>query len=354
MGEGKNLVGIDIGSSSIKICQIKPGRGVSTVVRAGYIDLPRGAVVDGQIVQGDIVATALQRALSEAKVKEKNIAVSMSGHSVIIRKITVPLMTPSELAEQIGWEAEQHIPFDINDVQVDYQVLRRREDDNQMDLLLVAAKKEQIEAYSALFKSVKLKPFICDIDSFAVQNVYESSRGLPPNQTIALLNVGASVTSLNIIASGISAFTREIANAGYHVTEALARKSDTSFELAEMYKIGAPVAEGQGAAPADFELWAEEACDGIAAEVQRSIDFFMATSGEESISMVALTGGSANLPILAQAIERRTRIQTEVWSPFEKLEIDPKAIDLPMLEKHAAQFSVAIGLAFRKSREVSK
>ncbi len=223
MGEGRNLVGVDIGASGVKVCQVKESRRGLGLVRLGFVPLGSQAIVDGQVMDQAAVIDALQRAFAEAKIRQKECAVSVSGQSVIIRKITIPMMSDAQLGEQIQWEAEQHIPFDIKDVQVDYQVLRKRPETSQMDLLLVAAKRDQIEDYAQLARNAKLKPVVCDIDAFTVQNLFEYSRGLPTDQTIALINVGASLSSLNIISNGVSAFTREIANGGNVITEEIQR-----------------------------------------------------------------------------------------------------------------------------------
>src|SRR5690606_26844052 len=179
MGEGKNLVGVDIGTTSIKVCQLKESRRGLNLVRFGYAPLAPQVIVDGQVMDAGIVIETLQRVFHNSRIRQKECALSVSGQSVIHRKITVPMMTEAELQEQIHWEAEQHIPFDIKDVQVDYQVLRRRPDASQMDLLLVAAKRDQINDYAQLARSAKLKPLVCDIDAFTVQNLFEYSRGLP-------------------------------------------------------------------------------------------------------------------------------------------------------------------------------
>lgn len=177
MGEGNNLVGVDIGSSSIKVCQLKEGRRGSTLFRLGFLPLPPQTIVDGQIMDAGNVTEALARVFRDARIKQKEIALSVSGQSVIIRKITVPMMTAEELAEQIQWEAEQHIPFDIKDVQIDYQVLRRRPEVSQMDLLLVAAKRDQINDYAQLARDAKLRPIVCDIDAPATRPSRSSTWG---------------------------------------------------------------------------------------------------------------------------------------------------------------------------------
>src|SRR6187401_212099 len=238
MGEGRNLVGVDIGTASIKVCQVKETRKGLGLVRLGYAPLGPQVIVDGQVMDSGAVIETLQKVFHDAKIRQKECALSVSGQSVIIRKISVPMMTEAELEEQIQWEAEQHIPFDIKDVHVDYQVLRRRAEASQMDLLLVAAKRDQIEEYAQLARNAKLKPMVCDIDAFTVQNLFEYSRNLPQDQTIALINVGASLSSLNIISNGVSAFTREIANGGNGITEEIQRQLSVPFDQAEAYKCG--------------------------------------------------------------------------------------------------------------------
>src|SRR6187431_2033757 len=336
MGEGRNLVGVDIGTASIKVCQVKETRKGLGLVRLGYAPLGPQVIVDGQVMDSGAVVEALQKVFHDAKIKQKECALSVSGQSVIIRKISVPMMTEAELAEQIQWEAEQHIPFDIKDVRVDYQVLRRRPEASQMDLLLVAAKKDQIEEYANLARNAKLKPIICDIDAFTVQNLFEYSRGLPQDQTIAVINVGASLSSLNIISNGVSAFTREIANGGNVITEEIQRQLSVPFEQAEAYKCGGnadPREPNQaGMVPQQVVSIVEAVSDSIAAEIQRSLDFFMATSGEGEIARIYVTGGSANLAALARAIERRARVSVESWSPLEKLTVEAKEVDPALLQ----------------------
>lgn len=350
MGEGKNLVGVDIGTSSIKVCQIREARKGVGLVRFGYAQLAPQVIADGQIMDRSAVTEALLRTFTDAKIKQKEVAVSVSGQTVIIRKIAVPMMTPAELAEQIQWEAEQHIPFDIKDVQIDYQVLRRRPEASQMDLLLVAAKRDQIQDYTQILRDAKLKPLVCDIDAFTIQNLFEHSKGLPPNQTIAILNVGASLSSLNIVANGISAFTREIANGGNAITEEIQKQLNVPYEQAEAYKCGGDPSQG-GMVPQPVVQVVEAVCDSIAAEIQRSLDFFMATSGEGEIVRIFLTGGTANLAPLARAIERRARAPVETWAPTERIGIEAREVNAPLVQQRAAQLAVALGLALRHEKE---
>jgi type IV pilus assembly protein PilM len=360
MGDGKNLVGVDIGTSSIKVCQVRDSRRGLGLVRIGYTPLAPQTIVDGHVMDASAVVEGLQRVFREAKIRQKECAISVSGQSVIIRKITVPMMTAAELGEQIHWEAEQHIPFDIKDVQIDYQVLRRRPEASQMDLLLVAAKRDQINDYAQLVRSAKLRPVVCDIDAFTVQNLFEHARGLPPDQTIALINVGASLSSLNIVAGGVSAFTREIANGGNVITDEIQKALGIPFEQAEAYKCGGsaeaadpyrPAPTHPGMIPQQVVQVIDAVTDAIAAEIQRSLDFFLATSGESEISRIYVTGGTANLSNIAQAIERRSRVPTEIWSPIERILIDAKEVNHQLLQSRAAQLAVALGLALRHEKE---
>src|SRR6516165_10383204 len=173
MAEGRNLVGVDIGASSIKVVQLKESRKKLQVIRWGWAPLPPQTIIDGHVMNASAVTEALTRIFHDGKISQKDVAIGVYGQSVIVRKITVPMMTNEELEEQIGWEAEQHIPFDIKVMSIDYEVLRRRPEAGQMDLLLVAAKKDEINDYAAIVREAKLKPVVVDINAFTIQNAFE-------------------------------------------------------------------------------------------------------------------------------------------------------------------------------------
>src|SRR5689334_2419873 len=261
LGEGKNLVGVDIGASAVKVVQLKEARKKLQVVRYGFAPLPPQSIIDGHVMNSGAVVESLMKIFHDSKITQKDVAIGVYGQSVIVRKITVPMMTNDELEEQIGWEAEQHIPFDIKVMSIDYEVLRKRPEAGQMDLLLVAAKKDEINDYAAIVREAKLKPVVVDINAFTVQNIFEHTAGLPQDQTVALLNVGAAVSSLNIVSRGVSAFTREIANAGNAVTEEIQKQLSVSFEQAEAYKLSA---NNPAAAPQQVQQSIGQACDTLA------------------------------------------------------------------------------------------
>ena len=348
MGEGKNLVGLDIGASSIKVVQLKEKAKRFSVVRYAYAPLPPQTIVDGHIMNSSVVTETLQRLFKDARIAQKEVAIGVYGQSVIVRKITVPMMTAEELEEQISWEAEQHIPFDIKEMSVDYEVLRRRPEAGHMDLLLVAAKKAEINDFAGIIREAKLKPVVVDINAFTIQNVFEYSQGLPSDGSIALLNVGASLSSLNIVSRGVSAFTREITNAGNSVTEEIQKQLGVPFDQAELYKLGSAQPH---TVPPQVHAAIGQACETLAGEIQRSLDFYLATSGDAEISRVHLCGGSAYLGPLALAIEKRARVPVTVFDPLANLGVDPKALNEADLRSRATQFVVAVGLALRSEKE---
>lgn len=348
MSEGKNLVGVDIGSSSIKVAEIKEGRrGARTLVRFGYHPLPPQTIVDGHIINSGAVIEGLAKLFHKAK--RRDVALRVSGHSVIIKKITMPLMTPAELHEQITWEAEQHIPFDLSEVQIDWQVLTQRPDQGQMDVLLVAAKKEEINDLTNLAIEAKLRPRVVDLDAFTVQNAFEAGYGAPPpDQTVVLLHVGASLSTLNILSEGTTSFTRDIANGGNQITEEIQRALGISAEEAEAYKCGG---DGRGLVPREVPEIIGNVVEQLAGEIQRSLDFYLATSGGGEITRVLVSGGTANIRALLDAVERRCRVPVERLDPVRAAPPDGKSVDLALLQARASQAAVAIGLALRKDRE---
>jgi type IV pilus assembly protein PilM len=262
------------------------------------------------------------------------------------------MMTAAELAEQIYWEAEQQIPFDVKDVQIDYEVLRRRPEQGQMDVLLVAAKKDELGDTAQIAREAKLRPQVIDVDAFTVQNLFEVNYGLPSNGTIALINVGATLTTVNIVATGIPAFTRDIANGGNALTEEIQKQLAISYEEAELYKTGGPGGPQAGAVvPTEVPKIIRQVVEGLAGEIQRSLDFYLATSGDREIQRIYLTGGTSNLAELGPAIERRSQTAVEALDPFKQIELDRSELDEELVRRRSAQSAVALGLALRRERE---
>src|ERR1700683_833801 len=236
LGKVRSLVGLDIGSSSVKAIELKKVRDGYELVSFGLEPLTQDTVVDGAIMDAPSVAEKIIAIFESQKIKSKNVATSVSGHSVIVKRVSMPLMTEEELYDRIHAEASQHIPFDIADVNLSYQLLEATE--NQMDVLLVAVKKDKILNHTNVLAQAGKTPSVVDIDAFALQNCFEYNYDPDPAQTSALLNVGASVMNINIVRGGIPLFTRDVSVGGNQSTAALQKELDSRFVDAEKLKMG--------------------------------------------------------------------------------------------------------------------
>lgn len=346
-----NLIGLDIGSSSVKVCQLKESRRSYQLQCFGIIPLPPEAIVDGSIMNQTAVVDAVRELIASQKIKQKDVAVSVSGHSVILRKINLPVMTREELDESIQWEAEQYIPFDINDVNIDVSILNDHNDQGQMDVLLVAAKKDMINDYINVVREAGLMAQVVDVDSFAVQNAFEINYNLPVGETVALINVGASVVNINVVHSGISAFTRDIAQGGNQYTDEIQKQLNVSYDEAEALKIGGGGNDQDSVVPQEVERVMQQVSETIANDVQRSLDFYAATSADASISRIYLSGGCAKVPALARAIEAKTGVPVETVDPFRNIDIAARGLDPNFLRAQAPVAAVSVGLALRSADE---
>ena len=325
MAEGKNLVGVDIGASSIKVVQLKESRKKLQVIRWGWAPLPPQTIIDGHVMNSGAVTETLARIFHDGKIQQRDVAIGVYGQSVIVRKITVPMMTPGELDEQIHWEAEQHIPFDIKLMSIDYEVLRRRPEAGQMDLL---ARGREEGRDQRLRRDPAARPSSARPSSTSTPSPSRTSSSTSTasrrTRTIALLNLGAAVSSLNIVSKGVSAFTREITNAGNSITEEIRKALSCSYEQAEAYKHGGGETQ---IVPQEVTAIINQACQALAGEIQRSLDFYLATSGEPEIGRIYVSGGSAYLAPLVQAIEKRARVPVQIFDPMVNLSVDPKFVN---------------------------
>ncbi|MBN2341798.1 MAG: type IV pilus assembly protein PilM [Deltaproteobacteria bacterium] len=348
--EGKHLIGVDIGTSSIKVLQVrKSGKGYH-LLKHGIEKLPPQSIVDGHVMNHGAVVDSLKKLFRDLKIAQKEVALSISGNSVIIKKLNLPQMKPDELEEQIQWEAEQHIPFDISEVELDYNILASNPEAGQMDVLLVAAKKDEIQDLVEVVTEARLRPAVVDIDAFAIQNVYELNYGYSPNETLALLNVGAEVTTINIVCDGVSQFTRDISNGGNMITEEIQKQLQVSYEEAEAYKSGGDEGTNE-VVPREVDEIVGSVVDSLAGEIQRSLDFYMATSSRGDVQKIFVTGGTANILQLRTSIERRSRVPVELLDPFRRVMYDERKFNPQVLKSQAPQASICLGLALRKQKE---
>jgi len=342
----KNLVGLDIGSSAVKLVELREGReGKFQLVRAGLENLSPEAIVDGAIMDSSLVVETITRLLSTTNVKNPNVAVAISGHSVIVKKIQLPTMPEEELSESIRWEAEQYVPFDINDVYLDYVVLEPGAAGDTMGVLLVAAKKEKVDDFKNVVTQAGRVPSLVDVDAFALQNSYEANYGVDPTRVVALVNIGASVMNVNIVSMGQTVFWRDITFGGNQFTDALQKAYSLNFEQAEALKKGQPIA---GQTPQSIQPVLTGVSEDVAAELQKTLDFFQATSGAERVDSMLISGGSSKITNLDQVLKDKFGIEVEILNPFRSIAADERAADPTWLADASPSLAVAVGLAVRK------
>ncbi len=337
----KNCIGLDLGSSAVKLTQVKKGRGTFQLLNFGIEPVPPDTIVDGAILNHSGVVDAVRALFDRLKIKQKEVALAISGNALIIKKIFVPAMTPEELEEQVPWEAEHHIPFNKNDVEIDYQVLGGKNAAGQQELLLVAAKKEVVADYAAVAREASLHPVVVDVAAFALQNGFEAAYG-QHGDVAALINVGASLSTINIVQGAGSAFTRDVTTGGNAFTDDIKRHLGLSHEEAEAMK----VAYSEGDANDDVGRILQSTANQMAGEFQKSIDFFLSSHPDASISKIYLAGGSSRVPPLLSAIEARARVPVEIMDPFRNAQHGP-GVDEGYLRAHGAQGVVSLGLALR-------
>jgi type IV pilus assembly protein PilM len=345
----KTCVGLDIGSSSVKVVQLRETSKGYQLVNFGIEPLPPQTIVDGAIMNQAAVVDAIRQLRAALRLKARDTATAISGHSVIIKKIKVPPMTAEELEEQIPWEAEHHIPFSKDDVEIDHQLVSTQNAQGQMEILLVAAKKEVVSDYSMVIREAKLQPTVMDVAAFTIQNAFEVNYEVSPEESVALVNVGAALSNINIVSGGTSAFTRDVTVGGNVFTEEIQKRLNVSQEEAEAWKIGSI---GEGATdvlPSEVEAVLTEVAESVAGQFQRSLDFFLASSTDATINRIFLCGGAAKVSALQKALQEKARAQVEIMDPFARISIDEKKFDMTFLRQHAAEAAVAVGLALRRT-----
>jgi type IV pilus assembly protein PilM len=347
-GKSKSVVGLDIGSSAVKAVELKPAGKSFRVAAYGAEPVPPDAIVDGAIIDAGAVAEAIRQVFERNKAfKGKDVCASLSGNAVIVKKIALPVMTESELDESIYWEAEQYIPFDIQDVNLDYQILdpgTGPDSRGSMEVLLVAAKKEKIGDYTGVIAQAGRTPVIVDVDAFALQNAFDVNYGLDAAQVIVLLNAGASAININILQGEQSMFTRDISIGGNAYTEAVQKELDLPHESAEQLKKGIPV---DGASFEEAQPVLRAVTENVLLEVQKTFDFFKATASSDRIDRIMLSGGASRVDGFRDMLHERFAAPVEEFDPFRAIVWDPKKLGRDAVE-HASTAAVAVGLALRK------
>jgi type IV pilus assembly protein PilM len=340
----KDLVGIDIGSSSIKLVQLWQTKDGYQLLNAAIIPLPSEAIVDNSLMDTVAVVDAVKSLVDSLGIKTKEVACSISGNAVIIRKIMLPAMTSEELEDQISWEAEQYIPFDIKDVYIDFQILGSDpRDPSKIQVLLVASKKDIINDYSAVFNDAGLSLNVMDVDSFAVQNAFELNSD-SSEDVRALINVGAGVMNINVVKGNTSLFTRDVQMGGNQYSEEIQKQLGVSAQQAETMKMLA--LDKQTSHLADVITRVNES---LAQEIRRSVDFYNSTaSSEERIIKVSMSGGCSKMVGLRESVSDKLGIEVDSLNPFERIKYNDKDFDPEYLQEIAPLMAVGVGLAIRR------
>jgi type IV pilus assembly protein PilM len=341
----KNLVGVDIGSSSIKAVELqKKGNGYH-LLHLGFENLSPDTVVDGQIMELNNVSNVITSIFAEHQIKTSRVAAGVSGHSVIVKNIVLPQMSEDELRESFSWHAEEHIPFDISDVNLDYQITSSSSE--ALNVLLAACKSDKIANVKQAIQLAGKQPAVIDVDTFALQNCYEVNYQPKSGEVVALLNIGASTMNINIMNGTRSIFARDASVGGGQYTSLLQKELGLTFEQAEAVKRGYPLPEGIEARP--IQPIIETVSDILALEIRKTMDFYRATAedSDEAIQKILIAGGSSKLPGLPDYLAKRFEIPVELFDPFRQIEVDGRKFDPDYMKEIVPDMAIAVGLALR-------
>jgi type IV pilus assembly protein PilM len=339
----KAVLGLDIGSSAVKLVALEPVQEGVRLAAFAIAPVPRDAIVNGAIVNPAAAMEAIQQAVERGRMKPGKVAIAVSGNSVIVKRVPVPVMADEEVSGWVRSQAGQHIPFELSDVNLSYQVLDG-EPGAQREVVLAAAKKDTVAAHTGLVRQAGYAAAVVDIGAFALGNCYELNYEPAAGQTVALLNVGASLTNISVVRGEQPRFTRDVPLGGNHFTEALAKQFDLSYDDAERLKQGEDLADytaeqGQAALRPVTEM--------LVLETRKTFDFFRAPAGAESIERIWISGGTARLPGLKAMLEEEFGMPVEELDPFRKVSIPADGLDGDQIRRFGSQFAIAVGLALR-------
>ena len=343
-GKKQSLVGLDIGSHTIKAVELEVGSNKSFRLTNWGISAPLAeAIVDGEIMDRQLVTDAVTNLLESRGIKSRNVVAAVSGRAVIVKKITMNKLSADDAQQAVYWEAEQHVPYDINDVSLDFEILGEAPNDSKlMQVLLVAAKKDMVMSFSDLIREAGLSPLIVDVDSFAAQNALEANYDFGPGEVVAILNIGSEITNINIIQGGVPYFTKDLQVGGNTFTEAAQRK----FNLSQVEADAA--VRGESAHGLEVMPVIEQACEGLATALERA-QAYLRTAGEAGpIARIMLCGGSSLTPGVSEFLHRRFTVPVEVANPLARVGYDPSLFAGQDVMRVAPLLTVGIGLALRR------
>jgi type IV pilus assembly protein PilM len=339
----KSYLTLDIGSSSIKMLEVK-GKGNSLrILNAGIVPLASHAI-QGNIVQNStIVSEAIRTLVEDYELKATNVLTVVPGPSVIIKRANFPAQDLKELRETILFEAGNFIPESLDNVNLDYQIIDSGSATDSVEVLLVAVRKDVINSYISAIEEAGLVPVVADVDYFALENMFEANYSPTPDETIALINIGAHYSLVNVMKGNRSAFTGDVPFGGRHFTETLAEGLSISEEEAEEAKINGAL---DGHRNQDIEKIISSASDHLLDEIQHTLSFFGTGAAEEQITSIYLSGGTAQLPGLASTMSQRLNVPVEISDPFRSIRVRGRHEEF--IRTHASSFAISTGLAARR------
>jgi type IV pilus assembly protein PilM len=346
LGKKKSVAGLDIGSSSVKMVELEGKANNLSLVNIGFENLPGDTIVDGQIMELNVVSDVIQSVCNTHSINADRVVTGVSGHSVIIKNIVLPPMSREELEESIDWHAEEHIPYDLADVSLDYQVTA--ESSEATHVLIAACKRDRIDNIKQAIQLAGRQPVVIDVDTFALQNCYEVNYQPSDSQVVTLLNIGASTMNVNIVKGTRSLFTRDITVGGGQFTDLLQRSLGLSFQQAEAVKRGAKDAAGIADEKA-IEPMMSNVTENVAMEIQKTFDFYRATTEDNQtvVQKILISGGGSKLNGLAAELSRRLELPVEVMDPFRNIKVDSQKFDPDYISEIMPEMAVAVGLAVR-------
>ncbi len=345
-GKKKSVAGLDIGSSSIKMVELEGKANNLNLVSLGFENLPADTIIDGQIMELNVVSDVIQNVCNNHQMLATQVVTGVSGHSVIIKNIVLPPMSREELEESIDWHAEEHIPYDLADVSLDYQVTAETSDSTVV--LIAACKRERIDNIKQAIQLAGKQPVIIDVDTFALQNCYEANYQPSESDVVTLLNIGASTMNVNIVKGTRSLFTRDITVGGSQFTDVLQRSLGLNFQQAEAVKRGVHDA-ADGVEEKSIEPLMNNVTEIVAMEIQKTFDFYRATTEDNDtvVQKILISGGGSKLAGLAADLSQRLELPVEVLNPFRNIRVDSKKFDPEYLSEIVPEMAVAVGLAMR-------
>jgi len=342
-GQGQTAVGLSIGTSAIKLVELKKDGKAWRLLHFGIVQLPEDVIVNREIANPIAVTESIKTLVSQIKLKNSSICTSLSGTSLLIKRMNLEVPNLREMQEQVFWEAEQYLPFDISEVIMDYQVLSRTKE-GRSDVLFVAVKKSVLETYITCIEDAGLKAKIVDVDFFSLQNLLEVNYPLNPAEAIAVVDIGSSSLKIVVVHVGVPVFTKDSAIGGRNLTAEIQKNMNLSYVDAETLKVGG---EHGGNTPQEVSDLMHIMCENFASEIKKAVDYYNASAVGAPIAYILLTGGSAKVPGLSKVVEDTLGVPSQLMNPFNAISYDPAVFNQDYLSNIAPIAAIPMGLALR-------